>query len=140
MNEGTFTKVDATDERMYGPRGIIVCGYPPPEHGPLAQFLDALMGPEMKVCFASEEIQERSLKDILALPHGYGQGGPSGLRRAMVISGCTQRELHTLMSGYRQAGLPGQLWATLTPVSEGWTLKILLEELAKEAQAIKSRQ
>jgi len=31
--------------------------------------------------------------------------------------------------------LPRQLWATVTPVSEGWTLAQLLEELQKEGKA-----
>ena len=26
MEEGTFEKVESSEERMYGPKGIIVCG------------------------------------------------------------------------------------------------------------------
>jgi hypothetical protein len=43
------------------------------------------------------------------------------------------------MNAYRQAGLPAQLWATLTPVSENWTLAALLKELATEAAAMRSQ-
>jgi len=49
-------------------------------------------------------------------------------------------EVHRLMNLYRQAGLPQQLWATLTPVSEGWTVAALLAELAAEAQAMRRKR
>jgi hypothetical protein len=54
------------------------------------------------------------------------------------MSGFTQEELHILMNAYRNAGLPAQLWATLTPISENWTLEMLLTELSKEAEAFKN--
>jgi hypothetical protein len=44
------------------------------------------------------------------------------------------------MGGYRQQGLPAQLWATLTPTSEGWTIKSLLDELDAERRAFQRRQ
>ncbi len=89
MSQGTFSKVKATDDRMYGTRGLVACGYPPEEHAPLFVF--------------------------------------------------TQKELHTLMGAYRRAGLAKQLWATLTPTSEDWSLSDLLEELAREAEAVKKQ-
>jgi len=56
------------------------------------------------------------------------------------MSGFTQKELHKLMTAYRQAELPSQLWATLTPISENWSIANLLEELAAEAEAIKKQR
>ena len=139
MSQGTFSKVKATDDRMYGTRGLVACGYPPEEHAPLSGFLERVGGPDLPVVFATEQIAGHPLKEILALPHRSGEGEPSELRRAMVLSGFTQRELHTLMGAYRRAGLPKQLWATLTPVSEDWSLSDLLEELAREAEAMKKQ-
>jgi hypothetical protein len=55
------------------------------------------------------------------------------------MSGFTQNEVHKIMVAYRQAGLPAQLWATLTPLSENWLLADLLNELVKENQLIKER-
>ena len=55
------------------------------------------------------------------------------------MSGFTQEELHLLMSAYRQAGLPRQLWATLTPASESWTVNALLDELVAESEAFKQK-
>lgn len=46
-----------------------------------------------------------------------------------------KNELHKIMSAYRYAELPRQLWATLTPVSENWTVAQLLEELRKKDEA-----
>lgn len=137
MSEGTFQKVEKSEERMYGPRGLVVCGYPVEEHSPVARFLAKVAGPDLPVLFASEDMAGRTLKEILGLPKGYGQGKPSGLRRAMILSGFKQKELHTLMSAYKKSGLPRQLWATLTPVSEDWPLEELLEELAREAEGLK---
>jgi hypothetical protein len=44
------------------------------------------------------------------------------------------------MVAYRQAGLPTQLWATLTPVSENWFLADLLEELVKEEESLTEKK
>jgi hypothetical protein len=137
MAEGTFRKVEKTEEQMFGPRGLVVCGYPPEEHSPVSQFAAKLGGSDLPVLFASDDVAGKTLKEILALPNGHGQGKTSRLRRSMILSGFTQNELHALMSAYKKAGLPRQLWATLTPVSENWTLEALLEELAKEAESLK---
>jgi hypothetical protein len=140
MSGGTFSKVKATDDRMYGPRGLVVCGYPPEEHGPLDGFLERFGGADLPVVFATKEIAAQTLGEILSLPNRSGKGEPSNLRRAMVLSGFTQKELHTLLMGaYRQGGLPDQLWATLTPISENWSLTDLLEELARESEAMKKQ-
>jgi hypothetical protein len=44
------------------------------------------------------------------------------------------------MDAYRQAGLPAQLWATLTPLSENWLLAELLNELVKESTFLKGKK
>ncbi|MEX1355731.1 MAG: DUF3783 domain-containing protein, partial [Desulfobacterales bacterium] len=36
--------------------------------------------------------------------------------------------------------LPRQLWATVTPVSENWTLAALLTELAEEDRAMQQKR
>jgi hypothetical protein len=62
------------------------------------------------------------------------------MKRAVIMSGFTQKELHALMAAYRGSELPSQLWATLTPVSENWSVADLLDELAAEAEAIKKQR
>ena len=56
------------------------------------------------------------------------------------MSGIRENELHRIMGGYRRMGLPTQLWATLTPLSEQWHLGTLLEELAAEREAMMRRR
>ena len=40
MSEGNFEKIQESDEQMYGPKAILVCGYPPPEHRFFALFME----------------------------------------------------------------------------------------------------
>jgi hypothetical protein len=44
------------------------------------------------------------------------------------------------LATYRKEQFTPQLWATLTPISETWTLRALLKELAAEAEAFRKRQ
>jgi hypothetical protein len=76
----------------------------------------------------------------MQLEDGCGWKVSSQLPRAIIMAGITQKELHQLMSGCRQAEMKQALWATLTPVSENWTLKDLLAELAAEYRAIQERK
>jgi hypothetical protein len=69
-----------------------------------------------------------------------GMGEHSPMKRAIIMSGLTQKELHTLMSVYRATGMSSQLWASLTPISENWTLKNLLNELESESEAMKKKR
>jgi hypothetical protein len=137
MTHGGFTKVENTDEKMYGPRALMVCGYPPGEHSAVAGFVSRLIGPDMPVIFASDDMVHQRLGEILSMAAGTGMGTGSALSRGMILSGFTMKELHMLMAAYKEARLPRQLWATLTPVSEKWCLTDLMDELIKESEALK---
>ncbi|MBN2033442.1 MAG: DUF3783 domain-containing protein [Deltaproteobacteria bacterium] len=136
MEEGTFEKVGQSEKRMYGPKGIIVCGYPPSEHSFLLMFTEKAGFHDRPVIFAGSNDASTCLKEILSLPALWGMGEVSEMPRALILSGFTHKELHQVMSAYRHAGLPRQFWATLTPVSETWTVGRLLEELQKENKAL----
>lgn len=137
MTQGTFTKVENTDEKMYGPRGLLVCGYAPGEHAAVEELVSHLIGPDMPVIFASDDMADHRLEAIFSSAGGTGRGSVSMLRRGMILSGFTMKELHMLMAAYKEAGLPRQLWATLTPVSRKWSLAALIDELIKESDAFK---
>lgn len=139
MEEGTFEKIGQSEERMYGPKGMIVCGYPPSEQRFFFTFMEKAGFNDRPVIFARTEDASLSLKDLLSLTTAWGMGETSEMPRALIMSGFTQNELHKIMSAYRYAGLPGQIWATLTPVSETWTVTELLDELQKEDQALKGK-
>ena len=139
MEEGTFRKMEVSEKRMYGPKGILICGYPPDEHGPLAEALEQIGYGDRPFIFVTDGDLSKTLGEGLALGDRWGMGQPSQMARAMIMSGFTQQEVHTIMSAYRKADLPNQLWATLTPVSETWPVEKLLTELAAEAEAMKKR-
>ena len=140
MTDGTFQKVDTSDKRLYGPPGILFCGYAVGEHRPLADALEQIGFGDRTIVFVTGADADKRVKEVLAYPDRSGMGQPSDLARATIMSGFTQQEVHRLMNAYRQAGLPPQLWATLTPVSEGWTVAALLQELAAEAVAFRQKQ
>lgn len=140
MSDGKFEKIQESDESMYGPKGILVCGYPPPEHRFFALFMEKAGFSDRPIIFPTTEDAGKTLKELLGLTTGSGMGEPTDLPRAVVMSGFTQNEVHRIMVAYRQAGLPTQLWATLTPVSENWLLADLLKELVKENEFFKGKK
>ncbi len=139
MNQNTFQKVGKSSTRMYGPEKILVCGYASKEQNEFLRFLTELGLDHIPVIFVTEADIGVTLRELLKRNGGSGMGEDSVLKRAVIMSGFTQDNLHLLISAYRKAGLPSQLWATLTPTSENWPIGFLLQELEKEAQAMKRR-
>jgi hypothetical protein len=140
MNEGGFKKMTPSEKRLYGPKGMVICGFEPSEHGPLIDALVQIGLGDRPFIFASEADLDKSLKEVFCLKDRTGEGKSSLMHRAIIMSGFHQNEVHTLMRAFRQAGLPRQLWATLTPVSEDWSLSALLAELAQEDRAMQQRR
>lgn len=140
MSDGEFQKIKESDERMYGPKGILVCGYPAPEHRFFALVMEKAGFNDRPVIFPTNKDAGKTLKELLGLTTGSGMGEPADLPRAVIMSGFTQNEVHRIMNAYRQAGLPAQLWATLTPASETWLLADLLNELVKENECLKEKK
>jgi hypothetical protein len=130
--KATFTKVSRTEDRLYGPRKLLICGFPLAER---SIFLEIMKSAEIEnvptVWVESEQIDD-IIKDLFALSDMSGFKSESKLFRAVIMGGITQKELHQLMGTYRNNGMPPVLWAVLTPISETWTLKMLLEELESE--------
>jgi hypothetical protein len=65
MEEGTFEKVKQSEERMYWPKGMIVCGYPPPKHRFFLMFMEKAGYNDRAVVFARTQDGSLSLKDRL---------------------------------------------------------------------------
>ena len=140
MSGGEFQRVEKTGERMYGPRKLLVCGFPAGERKFFTALLAAAGLKDIPVLFAADEDLSATLAGMLKRGASEERDGASTMHRAGIMSGFTQEELHCLLKGYRESGLPAILWATLTPVSEKWLLKDLLDELAAEAEAFKKRK
>ena len=124
---------------MYGSTCILVCGYGPADQTEILSLLEKNGFSDLPVLFATSQDLHRTLKDIFSGAPLSGQGDPSGMSRAIIMSGFAENELHRLIGAYREARLPSQHWATLTPISEGWALKDLLKELAAEAEAMRKQ-
>jgi hypothetical protein len=73
-------------------------------------------------------------------PADTGFGAGSALKRAVIVAGITENELHTLMNVCKKTGMQAALWAALTPTSETWTLKALLEELSAERRQMGAKR
>lgn len=133
----TFEKVTASDKPMYGPRKLLLCGFPAdaqPKFKTLLKMIGLSDLPEIWVATAQAGLR---LTDLLDLSDGTGEGVSSLLSRAIIVSGITEKELHTLMNACRQTGMKAALWAAVTPTSETWTLEQLLTELEAERTAMK---
>ena len=140
MADNTFQKIEKSEERLYGPPCILVCGYPADEQESIRSLFASCGLSGHPVVFAGEDDGDTLLGELVKQESGKGRDLSSGLARAIIMSGFTQNELHSLLSSYRKEKFEQQLWATLTPVSEGWTLRDLLKELRAEAEAFKRRQ
>ncbi|MGB5987424.1 MAG: DUF3783 domain-containing protein [Desulfobacterales bacterium] len=140
MSEDTFSKVSRSDSLLYGPPKLILCGFPAAAQPKLQKVL-AMVGLEkIPAVWAAENQTQMTLTELLELPAGSGEGQSSSLPRTLIVSGITENQLHGLMNACRQSGMQGALWATLTPTSESWTLKYLLEHLLAERETFRQQQ
>ena len=133
-DSGSYRRVGITDEPLYGPRGLVICGLSTDEQQTLLGLLTVVSFPDLPVIFAGEGDTDKRLGDLMTLPHLHGRGEDSGLRKAVIMSGFSEQELHLFMGSYKSTDLPKPLWATLTPHSESWSLLSLLTELSAETK------
>ena len=128
----TFTKVTPDEKRLYGPRKLLICGFPSDERPGFLNTVKLAQLEDVPTVWAESGQADHLLKDLFALPDRSGFDLGSDLFRAVIMGGITQKELHQLMGTYRNNGQAPSLWAVLTPTSETWSLKMLLEELNAE--------
>jgi hypothetical protein len=126
-------------KKPYGLRKILVCGYSAPEQSTLLYLLEENGFSDLPVVFVSNNDSGKALKELVGSPHKSGLGENSQMNRAVIMSGLSQKELYKLMAVYHLSELPSQFWASITPVSETWSVARLLSELAAETEASKKR-
>ena len=139
MTDGTFEKVQHSDNPMYGPPKLLLCGFPAQTQDKFKSLKNKVGLQEIEVVWVDDDNAKETLQRLLGLPDGTGEGKDSALPRAIVVSGITENQLHALMTGCRQSGMQQALWAALTPTSETWTLGNLLDELQAERKALSNR-
>ena len=138
-DDASFEKISQNEQKIYGPRKLLLCGFAPEAQPKFIKLIEILNITDLPLIWVTKDQAGSRLEDILELTDGSGRGKPSLLPRAVIMSGITTNELHTIMSGCRQAGMKQALWETLTPTSESWTIKKLLSELAAEREAMKKQ-
>lgn len=136
MSDGTFEKVNHSDNRLYGPAKLLLCGFNAAAQPKFMTVLEMAGLQDIPVVWVSETMAEKPLADLLDFPEGSGQGEASILPRAIIVAGITENQLHALMSLCRKAGMQQALWAVLTPTSEAWSASRLLTELTAERKAL----
>ena len=137
-SDNTFKKIGASDTPMYGPPKILACGNPPQAQQALIDLLRAYDLSHFPVVFVTIDEEDNLLKDLLTHDHLSGFGKKTGNKPALIVSGFTENELRRLLTAYRTSGTARPLMATLTPTSEEWTVRFLLDELNREAKAMKN--
>ncbi len=140
MVDASFEKLGLTDRRLYGARKLLLCGFTAAAQ-PKFKTLLAMIGiGEVPLTWGTGQDLKETVGTLLSRPDGSGEGSDSELPRAIIVAGLEESELHTLMSGCRQAGMRQALWAALTPTSETWPLGRLLKELSAERSALSKDQ
>lgn len=139
MTDSDFQKVSQSDEPLYGPRKLLLCGFAADVQAKLNKLLEMIGLSGLPLVWVTDDQAEMPVGELAGLADGSGTDASSTLPRAIIMSGITQNELHLLMAGCRQSGMQQPLWATLTPTSEGWSLRDLLKELAAEHRAMQQK-
>jgi len=132
MSKAKFERVTRSDDNLYGPRRLILCGFPADAQPKFTTVLEMVGLADVEVVWANHDHEGLTLEQLMALESGTGLTIDSRLPRAVIVAGITERQLHSLIKVCRRSGMKEALWAALTPTSEKWPLSHLLAELADE--------
>lgn len=139
MTDATFEKVQHSDNPMYGPKKLLLCGFATSAQPKFLTVRDMAGLADVPVVWVAEADATSTLSQLLDRPDGSGAGEASTLPRAIIVSGITENQLHALMTTCRRTGMQQSLWAALTPTSETWPMAQLLTELQAERRALSQR-
>ena len=140
MTDAKFEKISPTQKPLYGPRKLLLCGFSQDVQPNFIKLLELIGLSEIPKVWVTDNQADIQVGELITLPNSTGFGVSSELPRAIIMAGITQNEMHALMSGCRQSKMKPTLWATLTPTSESWTIRSLLNELAAEHKAMQQRK
>jgi hypothetical protein len=140
MTDAKFEKVSRTDQPLYGPRKLLLCGFSQSVQPNFNKLLELIGLSEIPKVWVTENQADIQIGELVTLRDNAGFGVSSELPRAIIMAGITQNEMHRLMTGCRQSKMKQTLWATLTPTSETWTIQSLLGELAAEHREMQKRK
>ena len=139
MTQPGFKPIGQTEQRLFGPRKILVCGYSLEQQHNLLKIYTQL--PEfttLPILFARAEDTNASLETLFSRNHATEEDEVLASPPAIIMAGLTEKELHLFMAEHKKAMKFSPIWATLTPTSVGWTLGELLQELGREKEAMRT--
>ena len=96
-HKGKFNKIKKSKKRMYGPRVLLVCGYPDEERSDFLSFIKEMGLHDVQVIYATTDDLTKPIGNILSTEQLEKSTGTSDMPRAVVMSGLTQKELHNLV-------------------------------------------
>lgn len=140
MADAKFERVARSDQPLYGPKKLLLCGFPVSAQGKFESLVEMLGLSSVPRVWVTDTQGNEPLANLFALEADAGKGTASALPRAVIVGGVTKADLHRLMGGCKKAGMQQVLWAVLTPTSERWTLDALLRELTAERAAMQQRR
>ena len=140
MTDAKFEKVSPSDQPLYGPRKLLLCGFSQSVQPNFSKLLELIGLSEIPKVWVTGDQADIRVGELVKLPDNTGFGISSNLPRAIIMAGITQSEMHGLMTGCRKSKMKETLWATLTPTSETWTIQSLLNELAAEHEMMQERK
>ena len=140
MAEAKFKKMSHSHEPLYGPRKMLLAGFSPAAQVKFRVMINQAGLQDVPLVWLGIEQEDMLLADLLQLPDQSGWRQGSDLPRAVILSGMTENEIHRLMTLNRKTRKQATLWATITPVSETWTLTQLFHELQAERKALSQRK
>ncbi|MFZ7126111.1 MAG: DUF3783 domain-containing protein [Desulfobacterales bacterium] len=140
--KGKFSRIGKTSPKpMFGPRVLMAVGFDEKHKTGLLDLLERLGFRNLPVVQPSAADQDRRVADILERSGSAGaEQTTADLPLTVLMSGMSEKELHRLISAWKDSPLPRPLWATLTPTSAQWPLSRLLLELVAERKAMEVRR
>ncbi len=129
-------KIEETDKKLFGDYAVIVSGFNKEEQTKLLELIKKSFN-ELKIIFVNNKLQDSTLEEIFAKEHEYGFLDTLYKEKAIIMSGFLEKELIRFMRTVKAEGITPKLWATLTPTSNKWIFRNLIEELDQEAKEIR---
>lgn len=144
MTDATFEKLDPSEQPLYGPRRLILCGFDAAAQRDFEKLITVAEIKNLDCLWPEAHEGDHQLKTLfeqaLGAPSDTDQARQEAAHpRSVIAGGLMQKEFHLLMNLSREVGMPPTLWAVLTPISSTWTLNALLNELMAERTAMAAR-
>lgn len=135
MTDSDFEKMTDAVRPFPGPELFLVSGYEREEIKQLTAFLQSIGYPNAAVKFCTEAQLNDTLESVLNEPPAGEPAGKGKLPNTMVFSGMTRADVQTVISRFKECGLPRPIFATTTPSNLSFKVRELLRHLIEEQRA-----